>query len=192
MSSAPALPIIAFESSEAWETWLAENHTQPTGIWMRISKKGTNVPSVTYAEALDVALCYGWIDGQKKIFDDQSWLQKFTPRRARSGWSKVNTQHVDRLTREGRMKPAGLVQMESAKRDGRWENAYPPQSAAEPPEDFIKELNKNEKAKAFFRTLTQRNIFPIVYRLQSAKRPETRRRRMEEIIAMFERGEKFY
>ncbi len=192
MSSAPALPTIAFESPEAWGTWLAENHTQANGIWMRIAKKGANTRSITYAEALDLALCYGWIDGQKKSYDEHAWLQKFTPRRPRSVWSKINTQHIERLAAAGRMKSGGQAQVDAAKLDGRWERAYSPQRDAAPPEDFMSALNKSKKAQAFFATLTRRNIFPIVYRLQSAKKPETRHRRLNEMIAMLERGEKFY
>ncbi len=159
---------------------------------MRIFKKGAKSKSIDYAEALDIALCYGWIDGQKKTYDEQSWLQKFTPRRAGSVWSKINTEHVERLTAAGRMTPLGLAQVEAAKRDGRWDRAYASPSAAELPEDFLAELNKRPKAKAFFDTLNKRNTFPVAYRLKSAKKPETRQRRMQAILAMLERGEKFY
>jgi len=186
------LPVIAFESADDWEKWLGENHPRSSGIWMRIFKKAANAASITHAEALDVALCYGWIDGWKKRYDERSWLQKFTPRGTRGIWSKVNTENVQRLTEAGRMKPAGLAQVEVAKRDGRWDSAYDPPSRATIPEDFLNELNKNKKAKAFFQTLNKRNTFPIAYRLRSAKRPETRQRRMREILDMLARGEKFY
>jgi uncharacterized protein YdeI (YjbR/CyaY-like superfamily) len=186
------LPIITFESPEAWENWLAENHARPNGVWLRLFKKYTGKPTISYEEALDVALCFGWIDGQGRGYDEQSHLQKFTPRRPRSVWSKLNTQRVERLIREGRMRPAGLAQVEEAKRDGRWERAYAPPSAAEIPEDFLAELNKRPNARAFFDTLNKRNTYPIAYRLHNAKKPETRKRRMGEILAMLERGEKFY
>jgi uncharacterized protein YdeI (YjbR/CyaY-like superfamily) len=186
------LPIITFESPEAWENWLAENHARPNGVWLRLFKKYTGKPTISYEEALDVALCFGWIDGQGRGYDEQSHLQKFTPRRPRSVWSKLNTQRVERLIREGRMRPAGLAQVEEAKRDGRWERAYAPPSAAEIPEDFLAELNKRPHARAFFDTLNKRNTYPIAYRLHNAKKPETRKRRMGEILAMLERGEKFY
>lgn len=192
MSSASDQETIAFESTEAWEEWLAADHDESNGIWMRISKKSANARTITYAEALDGALCYGWIDGQKKSRDEQSWIQRFTPRRARSGWSKINTEHVARLTAAGRMKAAGMAQVEAAKRDGRWDRAYASPSAAAPPEDFLTELNKSKKAKAFFATLNKANIYPISYRLQTAKKPETREKRLREILAMLERGEKFH
>ncbi len=192
MSAAPDQPVIAFASAADWKRWLDENHTESNGIWMRIFKKASATPTVTYAQALDAALCYGWIDGQKKKYDEESWIQKFTPRRARSTWSKTNTRHIERLTAAGKMKPAGRAQVESAKRDGRWERAYASPGTAVVPEDFMRELSKNLKAKAFFETLNKRNTFPIAYRLQSAGRPETRQRRLKEILAMLERGEKFY
>lgn len=192
MSSTSDVPIVSFESPEAWEQWLAENHESSSGIWMRISKKSSAIRTITYDEALDAALCYGWIDGRKRALDDESWLQKFTPRGQRGVWSRVNTQHAERLIAAGRMKPAGLAQVGAAKRDGRWERAYAPPSAAEIPEDFLVELNKRPKARAFFATLNKRNTFPIYYRLDSAKKPETRERRMNEILAMLDRGEKFY
>ncbi|HUP26822.1 MAG TPA: YdeI/OmpD-associated family protein, partial [Chloroflexia bacterium] len=133
-----------------------------------------------------------WIDGQAKPFDSESWLQKFTPRRARSVWSKVNTQKVERLIEAGRMKPAGLKQIEAAKLDGRWESAYDPQSTATVPDDFLRELEKDEKAKAFFDTLNKTNRYAIIWRLQTAKKPETRERRMKVILEMLARGEKFH
>jgi len=185
-------PVIAFESPQAWRRWLAPHHADSNGIWMRIFKKGSGVPSINYAQALDEALCYGWIDGQKRIFDEESWVQKFTPRRARSGWSKRNTEHAERLINAGEMKAAGLAEVEAAKRDGRWDRAYSSPGAATLPEDFLRELNKNGKAKAFFETLNKRNTYPITYRLQTAKKAETRERRLREILAMLERGEKFH
>ncbi len=186
------IPVIPFESSKKWEAWLAKNHGKSNAIWLQIFKKGSGQKSVNYAEALDVALCYGWIDGQKNTYDGHSWLQKFTPRRSKSGWSKINTQHVERLIKEGKMKPAGLLQIEAAKQDGRWERAYHSQSNASVPEDFLQELDKNKKAKMFFGTLNKANIYAIVYRLQTAKKPETRQKRMKMILEMLSKGEKFH
>ncbi len=188
----PRLQIMRFKSSSDYRRWLAKNHARSDGIWLRIYKKGAGGASVTYAEALDQSLCYGWIDGQKKPFDENSWLQKFTPRRPKGGWSKINTQHAERLIKSGDMAPAGLEAIEAAKADGRWKAAYDSPGNATPPEDFLKELSKNPSAKAFFETLNKRNTYAIVYRLQTAKKPETRARRMKVILAMLVRGEKFH
>ena len=186
------MQILHFKTSADFRRWLAKNHAGSKGLWLRILKKGAGKKSLTYAEALDEALCYGWIDGQKKPFDELSWLQKFTPRRSKSGWSKLNTRHVGRLTRAGAMTPAGRKAVEAAKADGRWEAAYASPKNASPPEDFLKELAKNKKAKAFFETLNKANIYSIVYRLQTAKKPETRERRMKLILAMMEQGKAFH
>src|ERR1700730_7447784 len=177
-----------FKSSADFREWLEKNHAQSDGIWLRIFKKASNEKSLTYAEALDQALCYGWIDGQKKPFDKQSWLQRFTRRRPRSAWSKINTQHVARLIKAGAMTPAGLEAVEAAKADGRWKAAYASQENARPPEDFLKELDKNKKEKAFFGTLNKANVYSIVYRLHTARKPETRERRMKTILAMMAQG----
>ena len=185
-------PVIAFASAAKLQQWLATNHTSHSGFWMRIFKKGSEQPTVTYAEALDVALCYGWIDGQKQRGDDESWLQRFTPRGKRSPWSKINTGHVERLTREGRMKSAGLVAVEAAKSDGRWEAAYGSSSTFEMPPEFTAALAKSQKAAACFTTLNKANRYAIFYRLTSAKRPETKERRLQGFIAMLERGEKLH
>lgn len=192
MSTLGNLDIVPFESAGHWEVWLAEYHASSSGVWLQIFKKGSGIASVTYVEALDEALCYGWIDGQKQKYDEQSWLQKFTPRRPRSIWSKNNTRNVERLMGAGKMKPAGLKEVEAAKRDGRWENAYVPIREATLPDDFLEALAKDPQAKAFFETLSQANTFVIAYRLQSAKRPETRQRRMKAMLEMLSRGEKFY
>lgn len=186
------LPIIEFESAAEWEKWLAENHAQPAGIWLRIFKKSSNMLSVTYAEALDEALCYGWIDGQKNKYDDESWLQKFTPRRGKSIWSKINTQHVERLNTAGKIQPAGLAEIEAAKADGRWQQAYDSHWNMTVPEDFLRVLDKNLEAKAFFETLNKTNVYSIVFRLQTAKRAETREKRMKAILEMLSSGEKFH
>lgn len=185
-------PIIAFASAAEFGKWLTKHHAAHPGIWIRIYKKGSGRPTVTYAEALDVALCHGWIDGQKQRGDDESWLQKFTRRGPRSGWSKINVGHVARLTQEGRMKPAGVAAVDAAKVDGRWDNAYHPSSTAEVPADFLQTLAKSRKAEATFKTLTKANRYSILYRLQTAKRPETRAKRIKEFVAMLARGETFH
>ena len=181
-----------YESAQAFRAWLEENHKQSDGIWLRIYKKGSRIATVTYAEALDQALCFGWIDGQKKPYDAQSWLQKFTPRRPRSGWSKKNTQHAERLIRSGEMAPAGLREINAAKADGRWNAAYDSPSNATIPAEFLRALAKNKPAKVFFEMLNRANLYAIAYRLQTAKKPETRAKRIESIIALLERGGKFH
>ena len=186
------LAVVSCRSSQVFRTWLVKNHSQSEGVWLRVYKKDSSVASVTYAEALDQALCFGWIDGQKMPFDDQSWLQKFTPRRAKSGWSRYNTQHAERLIQSGEMTPAGLKEINAAKSDGRWTAAYDSFATAAVPEDFLKTLAKNKKAKAFFETLNKTNLYSIAYRLQTAKKPETRERRMQAIIERLARGEKFH
>ena len=184
--------ILAFRSSAGFRKWLSANHRQAEGIWLRIFKKHSGEPSVTYAEALDEALCFGWIDGQKQRGDDASWLQRFTRRRPKSGWSKRNTQHAERLMKGGRMRAAGQAEIDAAKKDGRWAAAYDSPSKATLPEDFLAVLGRNKKAKAFFETLNKANRYAIAYRLQTAKKPETRQKRMEMILAMLARGEAFH
>jgi uncharacterized protein YdeI (YjbR/CyaY-like superfamily) len=186
------LEVRAFRSSRAFNTWLAKNHARSLGIWLRFFKKGSGITSVTYAQALDEALCYGWIDGQTKSLDDQSWLQRFTPRRSRSVWSKRNVANVDRLTEQGRMKPAGLKQVETAKADGRWIAAYDSPRAMTPPEDLLQALAKLPKALAFYNSLNRANTYAIVWRLQTARKPETRQRRLTAILDMLRKGEKFH
>lgn len=186
------LPILSFKSPEDWASWLARNHSKSSGVWLRLFKKDSGVVSLTHAGALDEALCYGWIDGQLKKYDENSWLRKFTPRRPKSIWSKRNIEHINRLTQAGRMKPAGLKEVEAAKSDDRWERAYDSPSAMQVPEDFLRELSKNKKAKTFFETLNKTNTYAIAWRLQTAKKPETREKRLKAILAMLERGEKFH
>ncbi len=186
------LPILPFASPRKWEDWLEKYHKTSKGLWLKLAKKGTEIDSVNYAEALDVALCYGWIDGQKGALDDMYWLQKFTPRTQRSKWSKVNCDKVTALIRDGRMKPAGLAAVEQAKSDGRWEAAYDSQSKASVPEDLQKEFDKNPKAATFFATLDSANRYAVLYRVQEAKKAETRARRIEKFVAMLERGEKVH
>lgn len=183
---------LAFKSSHCFRDWLEKNYAGAEGIWLRIYKKDSGKASITYVEALDQALCFGWIDGQKRTEDENSWLQKFTPRRAKSGWSKLNTQHAERLIKSGQMTPAGLGAVEAAKADGRWKSAYESSRNAAPPDDFMKLLGKNKTAKAFFASLNKANVYAIVYRLQTARKPETRERRMKKIFEMLTRGEKFH
>jgi uncharacterized protein YdeI (YjbR/CyaY-like superfamily) len=185
-------PIVPFATAAAFRRWLKTNHAKHQGIWMQLGKKDSGIASITYAEALDEALCYGWIDGQKKSFDAQYWLQKFTKRGARSVWSKINIGHIERLTNAGRMQPAGQAAVDAAKADGRWERAYHSSSSAEVPADFIEALSKHAKAKAFFDTLNKANRYAIYFRLTTAKKPETRARRFEQLLEMMKRGEKLH
>jgi uncharacterized protein YdeI (YjbR/CyaY-like superfamily) len=182
----------SFKSARAFRTWLARHHDRCEGVLLRIYKKDSGLATVTYAEALDQALCFGWIDGQKLPCDEASWLQKFTPRRPGSGWSKRNTEHAQRLIDAGEMTDAGLAEVQAAQADGRWNAAYDAFGSAEVPQDFIVELKRNRKAHGFFKTLNRTNVYSIVYRLQTAKKPETREKRMQAIIAMLARGEKFH
>ena len=178
------LPVLAFGPRKAWDAWLEEHHASSSELWLKIAKKGSGVETVSYAEALEVALCYGWIDGQKAAFDDDYWLQRFTPRRPKSKWSKFNREKATRLIESGDVHPAGLREIEQAKADGRWDAAYDPQSKAAVPEDLRRELERNEKARQFFATLDSANRYAILYRIQEAKKPETRARRVEKYVAM--------
>jgi len=182
---------LSFGSPDDFRAWLRQNHRKSEGIWLRIYKKGSGVGSVSYDEALDQVLCFGWIDGQKKTHDSRSWLQRFTPRRPGSQWSKKNTEHVERLIKSRLMTSAGRKEVDAAKADGRWQAAYEAFSKATIPDDFLAELAKNKKAKAFFATLNKTNLYSISYRLQTAKKAETRERRMKVIIAKLARGEAF-
>jgi uncharacterized protein YdeI (YjbR/CyaY-like superfamily) len=186
------LPVKEFKTQALWEKWLAKNHDKSPGVWMRFYKKASGVRSMNYDQALDGALCYGWIDGQTNKYDDISWVQRFTPRRPRSIWSKRNVGHVARLTEAGKMRDAGQAQIDAAKADGRWGVAYDSHSTMEIPEDFLKALAKNKKAKAFFDTLNKANLYSIAFRLQTAKREETREKRMKQILEMMKNGEKFH
>jgi uncharacterized protein YdeI (YjbR/CyaY-like superfamily) len=185
-------PVITCKSQKEWHSWLDKNHSRLNGAWLRFFKKAAAVKSVNYKEALDEALCYGWIDGQANSFDEESWIQKFTPRRAKSIWSKRNIENIARLEKEGRMKPAGLKAVEDAKQDGRWEKAYDAPADMQIPEDFLKALSKNKKAMAFFNSLNKANRYAIGWRLQTAKKPETREKRMKAILEMLKKGEKFH
>ncbi len=190
MSKLNTLPTIEFKSAKSFETWLEKHHDKSSGFWLKIFKKDSGIKTITYKEALDVALCYGWIDGQKQAFDELAWLQKFCPRTAKSIWSKVNIGHVERLINTDKMRPAGLKAIDSAKADGRWDRAYDSSSTMTIPEDFLKELSKNKKAEVFFKGLNKSNLFSIGFRLQTAKKQETREKRMKEIIEKLAKGEK--
>jgi uncharacterized protein YdeI (YjbR/CyaY-like superfamily) len=185
--------VLDVRSVEAWEEWL-ETHgpDHDEGVWLMLPKKGNDESSLRYEAAVESALCFGWIDGQGKRLDDAWSLQRMTPRRKRSIWSKINVARAERLIAEGRMRPAGLAEVERAKADGRWEQAYDAPSTAEVPADFLEALERAPEAKAFYETLTKRNTYPIVHRLQTARTPETRARRIKAIVEQFERGEKFY
>jgi len=191
MAPAPRkdLPIMAFESAGAWETWLAGNHSRSPGIWLKLAKGGSAAPSVSYAEALQVALCYGWIDGQKERLDASWWLQKFTRRGPKSIWSRINREKADALAPSGRMQPAGLAAIASAKSDGRWGRAHDSQKAAAVPPDLKAELDKDSRARTFFSTLSSVNRYAILFRLHNAKKPETRARRLRLFMDMLRRGE---
>jgi uncharacterized protein YdeI (YjbR/CyaY-like superfamily) len=186
------LPVLAFESRDAWEAWLGEHHASSDGIWLKFAKKGSGLATVSYSEALDGALCYGWIDGQKDKFDGDYWLQRFTPRRARSKWSKINCDRVAALAEKRKMQPAGRREVERAKADGRWEAAYQGQRTAEVPDDLRRELERNDRAREFFSTLSSANRYAILYRLQEAKKPETRARRLKQYVTMLREGKKFH
>jgi uncharacterized protein YdeI (YjbR/CyaY-like superfamily) len=186
------LPVQLFKDEKRWVAWLDKNHLTSSGLWLRIAKKAGNVKSLSYAEALEVALCYGWIDGQKKTFDESTWLQKFTPRGPRSIWSTINREKAKELIKNGLMKPAGLKAIERAKENGRWEAAYDSQSKITLPDDLRIELDKNVKAKAFFATLNSVNRYAILFRLQTAKKAETREKRLRQFIDMLEKNEKLH
>lgn len=181
-----------FKSQQVFRSWLDKNHSKVDGIWLRLYKKGSGLKSLTYSEAVDEALCYGWIDGQAKKHDEESWIQKFTPRRKKSIWSKINVEKADRLIREGKMHQAGHDQIESARKDGRLQAAYDSHKSMKIPEDFVREISKNKKAKAFFDTLNKTNLYSIAWRLQTAVRPETLKKRKKAILQMLREGKKFH
>ena len=186
------VPTLPFTSKKKWTDWLARQHDTSSGVWLKLAKKDAGIPSVTYEEALDAALCYGWIDGQKKGLDENYWLQKFTPRGPKSIWSKINTEKAERLIASGEMKPAGLKAIELAKQDGRWEKAYEGQKTISVPEDFQAALNKNERARAFFLTLNSVNRYAVLFRIHNAKKPETRAKRIQQFVEMLENKQKLY
>jgi uncharacterized protein YdeI (YjbR/CyaY-like superfamily) len=189
MGTGDGLPTIFFASAGDWEKWLQDNHAESDGVWIKMAKKGSGIDSVRYPEVLDCALCFGWIDGRREALDEHHFLQRFTPRRARSKWSRINRDKVQRLTAEGRMRPAGLSEVQRARADGRWEAAYAGQRTIAIPEDLQRELDIRPGARAFFDQLTSQNRYAILYRLQDAKKPETRARRLAQFVAMLEAGE---
>jgi uncharacterized protein YdeI (YjbR/CyaY-like superfamily) len=183
---------VPFSSRGAWKIFLDERHATSDGLWLKLAKKGSGIESVTYAQAVEVALCYGWIDGQVRKFDENHYLQRFTPRRPKSKWSKVNREKAIGLIERGAMRAAGLREVERARADGRWDAAYDPPSTAAVPEGLARELEKNERARSFFSKLDKRNRYAILYQIQDAKRPETRARRIAKYVAMLAEGEKPY
>ena len=185
-------PVKLFKTRAAWQKWLDAHHGDDAGVWMKFAKKGTGVTTVTYAEALEVALCFGWIDAQVKRLDETYYLQRFTPRRARSKWSMINRESATRLIESGLMRSSGLAEVERAKADGRWDAAYDSPATAAVPEDFERALARNKKARKFFATLSSANRYAILYRIQDAKRPETRARRITQLVEMLARGETFH
>ena len=184
------LPVLPFASREAWEKWLEEEHASSAGVWLKIAKKASGIETVTHAEALEVALCFGWIDGQRRRLDDDWFVQRFTPRRPRSRWSQINRDKAEELIERGAMRPAGLREVERAKADGRWDAAYASQSKIEVPPDLQQALDASPAAKALFATLDSANRYAVLYRIHDAKRPDTRARRIEKFVAMLARGEK--
>lgn len=185
-------PVLSFATQQEWEKWLEENHEDAAGVWFRIPKNGSGVEGVDYAHALDSALCYGWIDGQKKKQDEQHWLQRFTLRRPGSKWSKVNREKATALIEAGRMRPAGQREVDEAKKDGRWEAAYTAQSKAAVPGDLQDALDAAPEARDFFATLDSRNRYAILHRVEDAKKAETRAARIEKLVAMLAEGKKLY
>jgi uncharacterized protein YdeI (YjbR/CyaY-like superfamily) len=188
----PKRETIFFASSDELEAWLEEHHAESDGIWLKIAKKESKLESVSYAEALDVALCFGWIDGQKDKLDERYWLQRFTPRRAKSIWSQINREKVAALIAQKRMRPSGMKQIELARADGRWDAAYAGQRAAQVPADFAAALAKNARAEKFFAALDSANRYAILFRLQNVKRPETRARKVTEFVAMMRDGRRLH
>jgi uncharacterized protein YdeI (YjbR/CyaY-like superfamily) len=186
------LPVLALASVAGWQDWLATEGTRSQGAWLKISKKGTAEPTISYREALEVALCFGWIDGQKAGLDDQHWLQRFTPRKPGSRWSKVNTRKAEALIVSGRMQPEGLREVERAKADGRWEAAYSGQREASVPDDLRRALDANKTASEFFETLGGINRYAILYRISAVKRPETRARKIAQYVQMLAERKTIY
>jgi uncharacterized protein YdeI (YjbR/CyaY-like superfamily) len=186
------MQIKAFNSKETWAVWLEKNHRESSGLWLRLAKKGSPLQSVSYAEALEVALCFGWIDGQKKPESARAWLQRFVPRSNKSIWSKINREKALLLQANGQMKPAGIEAIENAKQNGRWDAAYDSPRGASVPTDFAVALEKNPPAKVFFEKLDRANRYAFLWRIQTVKRAETRTRKIETFIAMLEKGEKIH
>lgn len=186
------VPVLLFESQQPWHDWLDARCTEAQGVWLKFAKKSSHRLSITYDQALEEALCYGWIDSQKRTYDEDYWLQKFTPRSPRSVWSKVNVVKVEALIEAKRVQPMGLAAMEIAKQSGAWQAAYDSSSMNTIPDDFQAALNKNPEAKQFFEALDKANVYAFCWRIQTAKKPETRQARIEKFIAMLNRGEKLH
>lgn len=186
------IQVITCKDKKEWEHWLEKNYSLREGVFLRLFRKDSGKQTFTYDDALEIALCFGWIDGQVKKYDEESWIQKFTPRRPKGLWSKRNTVIVERLIKEGRMMPTGLKEVEDAKQDGRWDNAYESQKNAVIPKDFLLELEKNDKAKKFYQTLSKVNLYAIYFRLHTATSPQTREKRMKAILERLEEGKAFY
>ncbi len=186
------LEIMLFETGEDWEEWLDANHKTSSGIWLKIVKKGADKTSPSYSEALDVALCFGWIDSQKGKFDDDFYLQRFTPRRRNSKWSQINVDKATALIEQGKMRASGMHEVEMAKSDGRWDAAYLSQSNIKVPDDLQKALDDNESARDFFNTLDSANRYAILYRVTTAKKTETRKKRIKQFVDMLAKGEKIH
>ncbi len=186
------LPVFLFDDQPTWRNWLDKNHKQKQGIWLKIAKKSSGKTSISYEGALEEAICYGWIDGQKQTYDNEYWLQKFSPRGSKSIWSKVNVAKAELLIKSGKMQPSGLMAVKSAKNDGRWEAAYDSASTSTIPADFQIALDSNPKAKQFFDTLNRANVYAFCWRVQTAKKPETRQARIEKFIDMLNKGEKLH
>ena len=185
-------PILLFKTPKEWEVWLEKQHDKFPAVWIKFAKKNSGAVSITYDEALEVALCFGWIDGLLNKFDEQFYVVRFTPRTNKSIWSKRNVDLVEQLIKDKKMRPSGLAAIEMAKANGSWDAAYDSSKDMQMPEDFLKELAKDKKAEAFFNSLTRANTYAIAWRLQTAKKPETRRKRMENILEMLKKGEKFH
>jgi uncharacterized protein YdeI (YjbR/CyaY-like superfamily) len=186
------LVVLPFASPAEWEAWLEDHHASSGGVWIKIAKKDSGIASITHPEALEIALCFGWIDSRREALDERYFLQRYTPRRPRGKWSRINREKAEQLIADGRMRPAGLAEVERAKADGRWDAAYAGQRSAAVPDDLQRELDARPAAKAFFAGLSSQNRYAILYRLQDAKKPETRARRLEKFVAMLEAGETIY
>jgi uncharacterized protein YdeI (YjbR/CyaY-like superfamily) len=191
-TASAAYPTLLFESAAAWSAWLAQNHATVQGVWLQLAKKASGMASVTYPEAVEEALCYGWIDGQSRKLDATHWVQKFTPRRAQSMWSQINVGKVQLLLAAGRMQPAGLAEVERAQADGRWAAAYGSASSIEPPPAFLAALEANPIAQANFAALNSANRYAVLYRVTSPKKPETRVRKIAEMVAMLNEGKRIH
>jgi uncharacterized protein YdeI (YjbR/CyaY-like superfamily) len=192
MNTSSDIPILEFSTAQQWRDWLKDNYTNTEGIWLRLYKKNTGIPSINHAEALDQALCFGWIDGQGKKLDEKSWIIKFTPRRTKSMWSKRNRINVERLIQEKQMTEHGLKEIERAKQDGRWEAAYDAPKDMVIPDDFLQILAQDKEAEKFFNTLNKVNTYAIAWRLQTAKNPDIRKKRINAIVTMMKEGKKFH